>query len=60
MDKVKSIKILQADGTYTDEIPIGADASNIETSDGEDVETVLNNLSTAINESSESLTWQKI
>jgi len=59
MDKVKTIKILYADGTYSEKIPIGAEASNIETTDGEDVETVLNTLSSTVAENSEALTWSK-
>ena len=41
-DLIKKIKIKKQDGTFTDYIPIGADAVNIETSDGESVELKLN------------------
>ena len=41
-DLIKKIKIKKQDGTFTDYIPIGADAVNIETSDGESVELALN------------------
>ena len=34
MDKLKYIKIENEDGTLSDNIPIGADASNIDTADG--------------------------
>ena len=41
-DLIKKIKIKKQDGTFTDYIPIGADAANVETSDGESVELKLN------------------
>lgn len=34
MDKLKYIKIKQEDGSYSEEIPVGADANNIDMSDG--------------------------
>lgn len=33
-DRIKKIKIKQTDGTFSDYIPIGANASNIDTNDG--------------------------
>lgn len=41
-DLIKKIKIKKQDGTFTDYIPIGADATNVETNDGESVELKLN------------------
>ena len=41
-DLIKKIKIKKQDGTFTDYIPIGAEASNVETSDGESVQLKLN------------------
>lgn len=41
-DLIKKIKIKKQDGTFTDYIPIGADAANVETNDGESVELKLN------------------
>lgn len=41
-DLIKKIKIKKQDGTFTDYIPIGADAANVETSDGESVQLKLN------------------
>ena len=41
-DLIKKIKIKKQDGTFTDYIPIGADAINISTSDGESVQLKLN------------------
>ena len=41
-DLIKKIKIKKEDGTYTDYIPIGADAINVSTNDGESVELKLN------------------
>ena len=34
MDKLKYIKIKQEDGSYSEEIPVGVDASNVDMSDG--------------------------
>ena len=42
MDRIKKLKIKKQDGTFSDYIPIGADAENIDTTDGESVETKLN------------------
>ena len=41
-DLIKKIKIKKQDGTFTDYIPIGAEASNISTEDGLSVENKLN------------------
>ena len=41
-DRIKKIKINKANGTFSDYIPIGADAENIDTTDGESVEIKLN------------------
>lgn len=41
-DLVKKIKIKKQDGTFTDYIPIGAEAQNISTSDGDSVQLKLN------------------
>lgn len=42
MDRIKKLKIKKQDGTFSDYIPIGADAENIDTTDGESVEIKLN------------------
>lgn len=42
MDKIKKLKIKKQDGTFSDYIPIGADAENIDTTDGESVQLKLN------------------
>lgn len=42
MDRIKKLKVKKQDGTFSDYIPIGADAENIDTTDGESVETKLN------------------
>ena len=42
MDRIKKIKIKKQDGTFSDYIPIGADAENIDTTDGESVQLKLN------------------
>ena len=41
-DLIKKIKIKKQDGTFTDYIPIGAEAQNISTSDGDSVQSKLN------------------
>lgn len=41
-DLIKKIKIKKQDGTYTDYIPIGAEAKNVDCSDGESVEYKIN------------------
>jgi hypothetical protein len=41
-DLIKKIKIKKQDGTFTDYIPIGAEAQNVDTSDGESVQLKLN------------------
>ena len=41
-DLIKKIKIKKQDGTFTDYIPIGADASNVADADGESVQLKLN------------------
>lgn len=41
-DLIKKIKIKKEDGTFTDYIPIGADAVNVITSDGDSVQNKLN------------------
>ena len=41
-DLIKKIKIKKQDGTFTDYIPIGADAANVATLDGESVQLKLN------------------
>ena len=41
-DLFKKIKIKKQDGTFTDYIPIGAEAQNVSTSDGESVQLKLN------------------
>lgn len=41
-DLIKKLKIKKQDGTFTDYIPIGADAINVATNDGESVQLKLN------------------
>lgn len=41
-DLIKKIKIKKQDDTYTDYIPIGAEAKNVDCSDGESIEIKLN------------------
>ena len=44
-DRIKKIKIKQNDGTYSDYIPIGADAKNIDTIRGENLQNTLDKIS---------------
>ena len=41
MDKIKYIKIEDENGNLSDNIPIGADASNIDTADGNNIENKI-------------------
>ena len=41
-DRIKKIKIKQTDGSFSDYIPIGADAKNIDTVRGENLQTIIN------------------
>ena len=41
---IKKVKIKKQDGTFTDYIPIGADAANIKTTSGESVQTILDRI----------------
>ena len=40
-DLIKKVKVMQTDGTFTDYIPLGADAANVKTEDGMSVENKL-------------------
>lgn len=44
MDKLKAIKIKQADGQYGEAIPIGADADNIDMSSGKTLQETMGNV----------------
>lgn len=46
MDKLKYIKIQNEDGSYSGVIPVGADAANIDFSDGNTLEEVIENIYT--------------
>ena len=41
---IKKVKIKKQDGTFTNYIPLGADAANVKTTSGESVQTILNRL----------------
>ena len=49
MDKLKYIKIEDQDGTISDNIPIGADAENIDMANGNNLETELVNINQDLN-----------
>ena len=49
MDKIKYIKIEDENGNLSDNIPIGADASNIDTADGNNIEDGINIMKQQIN-----------
>ena len=44
MDRVKKLKVKKSDGTFTDYIPIGADAQYIDMEDGDNVEKSLSRI----------------
>ena len=44
MNKLKSIKIQKPDGTFTSKIPIGADAKDVELTDGRTVQQAITSL----------------
>lgn len=44
MDKLKAIKVKQADGQYGEAIPIGADAENIDMSSGKTLQETMGNV----------------
>lgn len=46
MDKLKYIKIQNEDGSYSGLVPVGADAANIDFSDGNTLEEVIENIYT--------------
>ena len=49
-DKIKKIKIKQADGNFGDYIPLGADAANVDLTDGSNVEATIGNIKTQLEE----------
>lgn len=44
MDRVKKLKVKKTDGSFTDYIPIGADAENIDLEDGSNVQDEMNKM----------------
>jgi len=44
INKMKYAKIKNENGTYTDTIPIGVDAENVDLSDGRNLEQVISNI----------------
>lgn len=42
MNRIKKLKIKKQNGTFSDYIPIGVDAENIDTTDGDSVQLKLN------------------
>ena len=49
-DKIKKIKIKQANGNFGEYIPLGADAANVDLTDGSNVETAIDNIKTQLEE----------
>lgn len=41
---IKKVKVMKQDGTFTNYIPLGADAANIKTTSGESVQTILDRI----------------
>lgn len=44
MDRIKKLKVKKQDGTFSDYIPIGADAENIDMPNGYDLNSVIGNI----------------
>ena len=44
MDKLKYIKLENEDGSYSDSIPIGAEASNVSMNNGKSVQSIIGNI----------------
>lgn len=44
IQKIKEIKIREENGSYSDPIPLGADAKNIDMENGKNVEEIVDNL----------------
>jgi len=44
MDRIKKLKVKQSDGTYTDYIPLGVDASNVDLDDGSNAQDAIDEL----------------
>ena len=58
MDKIKSLKVKQADGTFSTAIPFGADAVNVTMADGSTLEDKVSTISQEIsNESQKMILW---
>lgn len=49
-DKIKKIKIKQANGNFGEYIPLGADAENVDLTDGSNVEAAIDNIKTQLEE----------
>jgi len=47
-NKIKKMKVKQADGTLSDYIYFAADASNIDLSDGTDLQTTIDEINTTL------------
>lgn len=41
---IKKVKVMKQDGTFTNYIPLGADAANVKTTSGESVQTILDKI----------------
>lgn len=46
MDRLKYVKVKQIDGSYTDPIPVGVDAENVDMSDGTTLASTLDSFAT--------------
>lgn len=49
-DRIKKIKIKQSDGTFSDYIPIGANAKDIDLEDGDNVENKIKNINNRLDD----------
>lgn len=55
MDKIKSIRIKQVDGEYSEAIPLAVDGTNVDLSNGTSLEQNLNNIEDKIKDTNDSL-----
>lgn len=58
--KVKSVREKLANETYGDAIPLGADASNVDLTDGSNVQDTLDNVTQDISAMQNNLTWKSV
>lgn len=53
MDRIKKLKVKKSDGSFTDYIPIGADAEYIDMADGDNLQEEINTINNKLDEMTE-------